>query len=148
MRTFKLTIDTENAAFFDTLAPDVCPTFYVAGERREVGALGAPDTFEIRITTAQTEIEAEEAAREACYARGFEHVHIRNVVEHDAEPPYTPAAEIVRILRVVADRIDRDGALEMCWAQTIFDVNGNDVGRYAIKDLNGNVLAPSQRPLT
>jgi len=40
-------------------------------------------------------------------------------------------AEIARILRVVADRITLGGAPSHYL--TILDVNGNDVGRYALK---------------
>lgn len=40
--------------------------------------------------------------------------------------------EIPRILREVADDIEAGGAPSMF--QTILDANGNDVGRYALKD--------------
>lgn len=50
---------------------------------------------------------------------------IRTGTYHEAAP------EIARILRAVADRIEERGAP---WAfATILDVNGNDVGRYALK---------------
>ena len=39
--------------------------------------------------------------------------------------------EIVRLLRETADRIERGESFEMF--QTLFDSNGNDVGRFAIK---------------
>ncbi len=41
-------------------------------------------------------------------------------------------AEVCRILRSVADRIERDNEVPAMY-QTIRDINGNDVGRYAIK---------------
>lgn len=40
--------------------------------------------------------------------------------------------EVSRILREVADRIDGNGELPDRY-QTIHDINGNDVGRYAEK---------------
>ena len=40
-------------------------------------------------------------------------------------------SEIIRILRAIADRIDRDGLSG--FFETIHDLNGNDVGRFAIK---------------
>ncbi len=36
---------------------------------------------------------------------------------------------------------DFDGDLLPGWYQTIFDVNGNDVGRYAVKDGSGAEVA-------
>lgn len=42
-----------------------------------------------------------------------------------------PRHEVTRILRECADRIEREGVGFP--SQTIRDVNGNDVGRYAIK---------------
>lgn len=42
-------------------------------------------------------------------------------------------AEVVRILRDIADRIEA-GAEVPYFYQTILDINGNDVGRYAEKD--------------
>lgn len=41
-------------------------------------------------------------------------------------------SEIPRILRKIAD--DIDAGKDIAMFQTIFDVNGNDVGRYALKD--------------
>lgn len=41
--------------------------------------------------------------------------------------------EIVRILREIADRIERQGVGFP--SQTVLDINGNDVGRYALKTL-------------
>ena len=43
-----------------------------------------------------------------------------------------PSPELARILRGIADHIERGGEYE--FFQTILDVNGNDVGRYALKD--------------
>jgi nitrogen fixation-related uncharacterized protein len=40
-------------------------------------------------------------------------------------------SEVVRILRETADRIEREGTPDMF--RTIHDINGNDVGRYAVK---------------
>lgn len=42
-----------------------------------------------------------------------------------------PAPELARILRSVADRIERGDDISMF--QTIHDANGNDVGRFAHK---------------
>jgi hypothetical protein len=43
-----------------------------------------------------------------------------------------PAPELARILRSIADKIETEG--EAPWAyQTVRDINGNDVGRYALK---------------
>jgi hypothetical protein len=39
--------------------------------------------------------------------------------------------EIARILRECADRIESDGVGSL--SETIRDINGNDVGRYALK---------------
>lgn len=44
-----------------------------------------------------------------------------------------PNAEIARILREVADRIESDGR-SIHWYQNIRDVNGNTVGQYAEKN--------------
>ena len=44
------------------------------------------------------------------------------------------ASELARILREIADRIDN--GIDYGWYQTIRDVNGNDVGRYALKPTN------------
>lgn len=42
------------------------------------------------------------------------------------------AAEVARILRDIADKVEREGVQ---WHfQTIRDVNGNDVGRFAEKE--------------
>jgi hypothetical protein len=51
--------------------------------------------------------------------------------EHDY-PTYASAApELARILREVADKIE--GGCQYDFFQTIRDVNGNDVGRFALK---------------
>jgi hypothetical protein len=42
-----------------------------------------------------------------------------------------PTPELVRILRSIADAIEKGREYDMY--QTILDVNGNDVGRYALK---------------
>ena len=42
-----------------------------------------------------------------------------------------PSIEAARILRMIADRIETQGCPE--FYQTIHDINGNDVGRYALK---------------
>lgn len=44
------------------------------------------------------------------------------------------AAEVTRILREIADKIEADGEAPAFFL-TILDVNGNDVGRYAVKEL-------------
>ena len=43
----------------------------------------------------------------------------------------TPASEIARILRSVADKIEAEGPSG--FYETIRDINGNDVGRHALK---------------
>ena len=53
--------------------------------------------------------------------------------ENEAFQP-DPAPEIARILRGIADRIEAGGEYE--FFQTILDLNGNDVGRYALKPLD------------
>jgi hypothetical protein len=40
--------------------------------------------------------------------------------------------ELARILRKTADHVEGGGEIE--FFQTIFDLNGNDVGRFALKD--------------
>jgi len=45
----------------------------------------------------------------------------------DPDPQY----EVARILREIADRLERDGANGLY--QTIHDINGNDVGRWRLK---------------
>lgn len=41
--------------------------------------------------------------------------------------------EVVRILRAIADRVEREGVPSHY--QTVRDANGNDVGRYAAKEV-------------
>ena len=55
------------------------------------------------------------------------YMHTDNAAFEDDNP-----GEIVRILRAVADRIEAAGEAPTHYL-TIFDVNGNDVGRYALK---------------
>ncbi len=45
----------------------------------------------------------------------------------------TAAPELARILREIADQIE--GGARYAWYQTVRDVNGNDVGRYALKEV-------------
>lgn len=45
-------------------------------------------------------------------------------------------SEIVRILLSIAARIERDGCSGFC--ETIRDANGNDVGRFALKNADGS----------
>jgi hypothetical protein len=42
-----------------------------------------------------------------------------------------PSPELARILHGIADRIEREGLSG--FFETIHDVNGNDVGRFALK---------------
>jgi hypothetical protein len=50
-----------------------------------------------------------------------------------------PRPELARILRAAADVLEsgerRD---DIGWYQTILDVNGNDVGRFALKNADGS----------
>lgn len=51
----------------------------------------------------------------------------------DLNPPTEMRGEIARILRQIADKVE---AGEECHHhRTIFDVNGNDVGRFVLKDM-------------
>ena len=43
----------------------------------------------------------------------------------------TPASELARILRSIAKRLETEGASG--FYETIRDINGNDVGRWAVK---------------
>jgi hypothetical protein len=54
--------------------------------------------------------------------------------ENDAFHP-EPAAEVARILRHIADRVEA-GTLPPLF-QTIFDSNGNDVGRFKLSTEGG-----------
>jgi hypothetical protein len=52
-------------------------------------------------------------------------------VDNDAFTP-EPWDELARILRDCADRLEKDR--DTCrWFQTVRDINGNDVGRFAVK---------------
>jgi hypothetical protein len=55
----------------------------------------------------------------------------RLAIETDNVAFNTPGLEIARILRACADKIDQEGVGFQ--SQTIRDINGNDVGRYALK---------------
>jgi hypothetical protein len=44
---------------------------------------------------------------------------------------YDPSQELARLLRKIADELDAGGDYAMF--QTIRDINGNDVGAYALK---------------
>lgn len=51
--------------------------------------------------------------------------------DNDAFEP-EPWEELARILREAADKLERER--EACkWFQTVRDINGNDVGRFALK---------------
>lgn len=49
-----------------------------------------------------------------------------------------PSPELARILRKIADDVENYQAKGMNYAlfQTILDINGNDVGRYALLDFD------------
>jgi hypothetical protein len=51
----------------------------------------------------------------------------------------SPSIEIARILRDIADRIEHSTKFDLSYYRTIRDLNGNDIGRYAIKP-NENLL--------
>lgn len=44
--------------------------------------------------------------------------------------------EIARILRNIADRVERDGCSG--FFETVRDINGNDIGRFALKNADGS----------
>lgn len=46
-----------------------------------------------------------------------------------------PRPELARLLREIAARVETSHQ-EIYWFQTILDVNGNDVGRFAIKPVD------------
>lgn len=52
--------------------------------------------------------------------------------DNDAFQP-EPNLEVARILREIANKVEREGAIGLF--QTIFDSNGNDVGRYKLGDV-------------
>ena len=54
-------------------------------------------------------------------------------VDNDAFSP-DPTPELASLLRSIAHRIERDDSYNG-WYQTILDSNGNDVGRFAIKEV-------------
>lgn len=49
---------------------------------------------------------------------------------------FDPRPELVRILRTIADSVEAGGYIG--YYRTVFDVNGNDVGRFAIKNDDGS----------
>ena len=53
--------------------------------------------------------------------------------DNDAFEP-DPSAELARILRHTAAYIENGGDHYIGVYQTIHDINGNDVGRYAVKE--------------
>lgn len=53
-------------------------------------------------------------------------------IEHDYPTYMSAGPELARILRKIADQVE-GGGIDYSWNQTIHDVNGNDVGRYALK---------------
>lgn len=54
-------------------------------------------------------------------------------IDNDAFAP-NPQDEIARILKAIADKIQNASQDTISFYQTIYDINGNDVGRYAIKN--------------
>jgi methionine aminopeptidase len=56
-----------------------------------------------------------------------------NAAFHDDDVSH-PGVELARILRVIADDIESAEPSEYRQFQTIRDINGNDVGRYALKE--------------
>ena len=48
--------------------------------------------------------------------------------------------ELARILRIVADKVERQNPDAYSNYQTVFDINGNDVGRYALKGRKGSTF--------
>jgi len=55
-------------------------------------------------------------------------------LENDAFQPEA-SREIACILRLIAEKINNRTDEDLSKYKTIFDINGNDVGRYAIKEL-------------
>lgn len=45
--------------------------------------------------------------------------------------------EIARLLRVIADKVERRSPQDLSAYETIHDINGNDVGRFALKGRKG-----------
>ena len=58
-------------------------------------------------------------------------IHTDNAAFYDADD-YAPRHEIARILRKVAEHVEQGEPIGKY--QTIHDVNGNDVGRFALKE--------------
>lgn len=56
--------------------------------------------------------------------------HLYIDTDNDAFTP-EPNAELARILRAIADKVE--GGEWLGQFLTVFDANGNDVGRYALK---------------
>lgn len=52
--------------------------------------------------------------------------------------------EIARILRKIADKVEASGK-SIYWYQDIFDVNGNNIGQFAVKDDDGNTIESQYR---
>ena len=52
-------------------------------------------------------------------------------VEEGNARNWNAALEVARILRVIADKVEREGFSG--FFETVLDANGNDVGRYAAK---------------
>jgi ethanolamine utilization cobalamin adenosyltransferase len=48
--------------------------------------------------------------------------------------------DIADTLKMISDIIRDKDLTDLMMYKTIFDLNGNDVGRYAIKDQNGDTL--------
>lgn len=46
-----------------------------------------------------------------------------------------PTHEVARLLRIIAEKLETEDPEDFSHYRTIFDLNGNDVGRYAIKEL-------------
>ena len=60
------------------------------------------------------------------------HIFVMSIAcDNDAFTP-EPWDELARILRAAADKLEseRDGCR---WFQTVRDINGNDIGRFAVK---------------
>lgn len=61
--------------------------------------------------------------------------HLTVNVDNAAFDP-DPRPELVRILRTIADSVEAGGYIGHY--RTVFDVNGNDVGRFALKNADGS----------
>lgn len=63
------------------------------------------------------------------------HIHCNNAAfcdDSDTPTQASAAPELARILRQVADRLESGDSFDTF--RTIHDVNGNDVGRFAMKE--------------